>query len=107
MTSTNQTAQPGNELFFTRGTKRFQRIGDTLRVVTEGATVEITLGSDGITRVKVAVTAPNVVVRQSTRKAARATENKPEGTEPQATAPAAAKPQSAANGMKPMRGAAK
>jgi hypothetical protein len=43
-TSTPAPAQPGNELYFTKGTKRFERIGSTLRVVTEGATIEITLG---------------------------------------------------------------
>jgi hypothetical protein len=103
MTSTTSTtAQPGNELWFTRGTKRFERIGDTLNVVTEGASVQITLGSDGITRVKVVVTAPNVVVNKSVRKSAQATENKPEVTDAslaalraQLTEPAPAKPAAA------------
>ena len=36
-----------NELYFTRQTKRAQRLGDTLVVVTEGARVTITLQDDG------------------------------------------------------------
>jgi hypothetical protein len=36
-----------NEIYFTRGTKRAQRLGDTLIVVTEGARVTITLQDDG------------------------------------------------------------
>jgi hypothetical protein len=87
---TSQTGQTGNELYFTKSTKRYARIGDTLRVVTEGATITITLGD--ITRVGVVVTEPGVVVNKSTRKRATATEN----TEPQAARkPAARKPAAA------------
>jgi|SRR5580765_1065197 len=97
MTSTNPSApaQPGNELYFTRGTKRFARIGDTLRVVTEGATITITLGDlhgQPVTRVGVVVTEPNVVVNKSVRKSARVTENiEPAPAAPQAAAKPAAR----------------
>jgi hypothetical protein len=48
-----------NEIYFTRGTKRAQRLGDTLVVVTEGARVTITLQDDGQpAKVTVAKTTP-------------------------------------------------
>ena len=77
---TSQPGQPGNDLYFTRKTKRYARIGDTLRVVTEGAEITITLGD--FTHVSVVVTEPNVVVRKSVRKAATASPVTPQATEP-------------------------
>ena|SRR5580765_5329642 len=108
-----QPAQPGNELYFTSGTKRAARIGRTMVVVTEGARITITLPArDGEpTRVGVVVTSENVVVNKSTRKAARTTENVEPApvAEPQAAAkPAARKPAAAkAPARKPAAAAAK
>jgi hypothetical protein len=90
MADQTSTPRPGNELYFTTGTRRYERIGNTLVVVTEGARITITLGD--ITRIGVSVTDSSVVVNKTTRKAAQATENKPAAAKPQASKPAAAKP---------------
>ena len=96
-TNSTTTPAPGNELWFTKGTKRFERIGDTLVLVTEGARITVQLGD--ITRVSVVVTEPNVVVNKSTRVRARTTDNpptpKPAARKRAAVKPAAAKPAAA------------
>jgi hypothetical protein len=89
-----------NTLVFTRQTKRYARIGDTLIIQTEGATVEITLGN--VTRV---TTKPQAGYRaeslrtddntQVTRVSAIVTDRKVAAARPQAAKPQAAKPQAA------------
>jgi hypothetical protein len=43
-----------DEIYFTRSSRRFARIGDTFTVVTEGAKVSIRLAADGSTAVTIA-----------------------------------------------------
>jgi hypothetical protein len=47
-----------NHLYFTRATKRYERIGDTLVIVTEGATITITLNATAGTPATVKVSKP-------------------------------------------------
>ena len=68
-----------NEIYFTRGTKRAQRLGDTLIVVTEGARVTITLQPNG--------QPAKVTVAKATPRTATATATAPKATP--ATAPKA------------------
>jgi hypothetical protein len=92
MTSqTSQPSQPGNELWFTRGTRRYARIGETMRVVTEGAVIEITLDSGGITRVSVTHDAGVSVIKRV---------RKPAAAKPATAKPATAKPAAKAGAAK-------
>jgi hypothetical protein len=84
---TSQPAQPGNELYFTAGTKRAARIGRTMVVVTDGARIEITLPvRDGEATAITVTRDPDVKVANRVRK--------PAAVKPQASKPAA-KPQAA------------
>ena len=87
------TALSNDTLYFTRGSRRHARIGDTMRVVTEGARVEITLGSDGTTSITVTHEAgvkvtKRLVAPKPARKPARPAAVK---AAPKATAPKAAR----------------
>jgi hypothetical protein len=86
-----------NEIYFTRNTKRAQRIGDTLVIVTDGARITVTLQDGAPADVKVTRAAKPATAPKAAAPAAAPKVTAPKATSARTTrAPKAAAPKATA-----------